>query len=64
MYKLSSIRLSGALLTWLKDFLSNRTQFAFYQGAVSPPAAVESGVVQGSVIGPVLFAVMINDLPQ
>ena len=48
----------------LRDFLSNRTQYVFYQGAVSSPVAVESGLVQGSVIGPLLFTVIINDLPQ
>ena len=60
--KLSSIGISGELLAWLRDFLSNRTQFVFYQGAVSSPVAVESEMVQGSVIGPLLFTVMINDL--
>ena len=64
MSKLSSIGIYGELLAWLRDFMSNRTQFIFYQGAVSSPIAVESGVVQRSAIGLLLFTVMINDLPQ
>ena len=64
MSKLSSICISGKLLAWLRDFLNNRTQFLFYQGAISLPVDVESEMVQGSVIGPLLFTVMINDLPQ
>ena len=62
--KLSSLGISCELLAWLSYFVSNRTQFVFYQVAVSSPIAIESGVVRRSVIGPLLFTVMINDLSQ
>ena len=62
--ELPSFGISGKLPAWFANFLSNRTQFVLYNGAVSTPVSVTSGVVQGSLVGPQLFTMMINDLPK
>jgi ribonuclease P/MRP protein subunit RPP40 len=61
--KLAIVGVTGKLHAWLTDFLNNRTQRVIYQGVKSAPVRVSSGVVQGSVLGPLLFAIMVSDLP-
>lgn len=64
LQKLNHCGIRGTSNLWIENYLSDRQQFVVFNGKNSPTNTIRCGVPQGSILGPLLFLLYINDLPN
>ena len=62
--KLEHYGFRGTSNLWFKNYINGRKQFTLIRGVDSSLKEISCGVPQGSIIGPILFLILINDLPK
>ena len=62
--KLSSYSIQNPNINWFKSYLNKRKQRVFVNGVITDTMPISSGVPQGSILGPLLFLIYINDFTQ
>jgi len=63
LYKLSRCGIQGRMLRWLRDYLSDRSFKVFFEGEYSTLRKIKAGVPQGAILSPLLFNVVMSDIP-
>ena len=64
LLKLNRYGIDGQLLSWFRNFLTGRKQRVLIRGSPSDWLPLLSGVPQGSILGPILFLLYVNDIPN
>ena len=62
LYKLHNMGVRGVALSWLESYLTNRKQYVEIENTKSDIKIIKHGVPQGSVLGPLLFLIYVNDI--
>ena len=62
--KMNLFEIQGIALDWFRSYLTNRTQRCLVNGSLSRICSLKCGVPQGTILGPLLFLIYINDLPN
>ena len=64
LFKLKQSGIDGKLLNWFRNYPTNRSQRVVLPGSLSDSCFINAGVPQGSILGPILFLVYINDIVE
>ena len=60
--KLYPYGIRGSMLKWMESYLTDRSQFVVFDGKVSETRGIKCSVPQGSILGPLLFIISVNDI--